>query len=117
MSKSEIAKLVFVVMNTYPNIYKNYKTEDTDIMVKTWMQVLGDIPYKLASIGLNNYLKTEKKGFPPSPGQIRNEATEAGDRLSLAKLCIGLGMSDGDVFYNTGYHIEQVKQHGIEVRS
>lgn len=72
MDKLEASKLVAVVTATYPGYFRSYSTADINNMVSAWYRVLGDIPYEQADAGLTVFLRSDTKGFPPSPGQILN---------------------------------------------
>lgn len=67
MTKSEVAKLIYVIQATYPRFFEN---ADIDNMVEAWTFALDEFTYEQASLGLKTYITTDTKGFPPSPGQI-----------------------------------------------
>lgn len=70
MTKQETAKVITVIMATYPGHYKGYTPVMIDNLVGAWSMVFSEYTYKRANEGLMRYLKSDKAGFPPSPGQI-----------------------------------------------
>lgn len=63
-------KICFTVIANYQTHFKNFTDDMTDIMVSTWQGVLSDVTYEEASRGLMMFLRSDTKGFPPSPGQV-----------------------------------------------
>ena len=70
MTQQEAAKLIFTIKASYPAHFDKYKKQDIDNMILVWSGLFRDIPYEQASMGLEIYLMSETKGFPPSPGQV-----------------------------------------------
>ena len=70
MTQVEAAKLIRVMMASYPSHFEKLSQDDVKGMVDVWQMLFSDIPYEQASEGLKVYLRTEKTGFPPSPGQV-----------------------------------------------
>lgn len=72
MNRIAVKKLVTVIIATYPGYFRSYTVNDIDNMISAWERVLGDIDYQDADKGLTIYLRSDTKGFPPSPGQVLN---------------------------------------------
>lgn len=70
MTKSEVAKLIYTVKAIYKRHYENYKTNDWEELIAAWTFALEDFTYEQCSAGLKVFITGDKKGFPPSPGQI-----------------------------------------------
>lgn len=70
MTRDETKKIVFIIHGTYPNSYKNISTENTSLQIDIWQSIFTNHKYSEVEIALKAYMKTETKGFPPSPGQI-----------------------------------------------
>lgn len=70
MTLSEIQKIIAVVTATYPTFYKSFDAEMSRNLVGAWNMALKDYEYKDASIALQRFIKSDKSGFPPSPGQV-----------------------------------------------
>lgn len=73
MTEQEVGKLIKVVKAVYPSYYSKYSTQDYQNMITGWIVVLSDFTFEQASAGLRVYLRSDSKGFPPSPGQVANE--------------------------------------------
>lgn len=72
MNRLAVKKLVTVIIATYPGYFRNYTVTDIDNMVNAWERVLNDVEYADADKGLTIFLRSDTKGFPPSPGQVLN---------------------------------------------
>lgn len=70
MDNTSIKKLIAVMISAYPNHFKSYTTADIDNLVMAWGMVLEDYTYEQASNGLKVFMRSDTKGFPPSPGQV-----------------------------------------------
>lgn len=70
MTREETIKVLMVMQAAYPN----YKPEDKTVAVNVWMEMLGDIPYEQVSTALKAYIQTDKSGFAPVIGDIREKA-------------------------------------------
>lgn len=70
MNRAETAKVIGVVMASYPTHYKGFSPETINNLVNAWSLILCEYSYERVNKGLMRYLKSDKAGFPPSPGQI-----------------------------------------------
>ena len=70
MDNTSVKKLLAVVTTAYPNHFKGYTAADIDNLVMAWDMVLEDYTYEQASNGLKVFMRSDTKGFPPSPGQV-----------------------------------------------
>lgn len=70
MTIGETAKIVITVKAVYPRFYAKLTEQESDYMIQAWAVVLRPYSYEQANTGLQMYLRTDKNGFPPSPGQI-----------------------------------------------
>lgn len=86
MNKQELSKLLLTMMNLYGRQYPDPETAIRAIG-PSWHMVMSDIDYRDASAGLMWFARSDKKGFPPSPGQIidcidkAREAANPGNHL------------------------------------
>lgn len=69
MTRDETIKILMVVQAAYPN----YKPQDKTVAVNVWTEMLGDIPYEQVSTALKAYIQTDKSGFAPGIGDIREK--------------------------------------------
>lgn len=70
MTKDETGKIVAAITATYPNHYANFTPEKINTLILAWTAVFNDYDYVRVNDGLLRYIKSDTKGFPPSPGQI-----------------------------------------------
>ncbi len=66
MTKTEVKKVIAVMMATYPN----YKPINVDIVVEVWTDMLGRYTYEQVNMALKAYILSDTSGFAPSIGQI-----------------------------------------------
>lgn len=69
MTREETIKILMVMQAAYPN----YKPQDKTVAVNVWAEMLGDIPYEQVSAALKAYIQTDKNGFAPGIGDIREK--------------------------------------------
>lgn len=65
-------KLFYAVKAAYPMVYQKFGEQETKGYIDAWCMVFADTPAEQAFNGLKTYLATDTKGFPPSPGQIKD---------------------------------------------
>lgn len=70
MSSEETMKILAIIQATFPT----WRVSDADkeFTLKAWHTVLADYPYEQIVYALKAYIKTDTKGFAPSPGQLIN---------------------------------------------
>ena len=70
MNSEETSRVLAIIQATFPT----WKVSDTDreVTLKAWHTVLADYPYEQIVYALKAYIKTDTKGFAPSPGQLIN---------------------------------------------
>lgn len=73
MNRQETQKILAVIAATYPN----YHPESKSAAVDAWTMAFADVPYEQVSQGLAMYMRTERTGFAPSPGQIMGQLDAA----------------------------------------
>jgi hypothetical protein len=69
------------MMAIYSSHYQRPE-ESLRIMSAGWFLVLEDYTYEEASIGLKWFARSDKRGFPPAPGQIIDGITKAREAYS-----------------------------------
>jgi len=70
MTREETAKIMMILKSIYPNAYKDMSNDGFRNGVEAWSIMLKDYTYEQISDGVYAYSLSDKKGFPPSPGQI-----------------------------------------------
>lgn len=70
MNSEETSRVLAIIQATFPT----WKVSDSDreVTIKAWHTVLADYPYEQIVYALKAYIKTDTKGFAPSPGQLIN---------------------------------------------
>lgn len=56
---------------------QSFKDADPASVVSAWTMVLSDVPYTAVEAGLMCFVRTDTKGFPPSPGQLIDQIQKA----------------------------------------
>ena len=69
VTRDETIKILMVVQAAYPN----YKPQDKTVAVNVWTEMLADIPYEQVSTAVKAYIQSDKSGFAPSIGDIREK--------------------------------------------
>lgn len=70
MTRDETIKILMVIQAAYPN----YKPPDKTVAVNVWAEMMSDIPYEQVSAAVKAYIQTDKNGFAPGIGDIREKA-------------------------------------------
>lgn len=68
MNKAETIALMKIIKGYYPMYYRN--NESIQEVVTLWHKILQDDDFLHIQKGLERFVKTDSKGFPPVPGQI-----------------------------------------------
>lgn len=66
MTREDTQKILMAIQSVFPNFHVENKTFTVD----TWHMVLQDFRYEDIEMALVAYVRTETKGFAPSPGQL-----------------------------------------------
>ena len=69
MTRDETIKILMVIQAAYPN----YKPQDKTIAVNVWSEMLSDISYERVSTAVKAYIQSDKSGFAPGIGDIREK--------------------------------------------
>ena len=70
MTEAEVLKVVYTIKAAYPSHYARFTKLDFDNMVSVWDGTLEGYTYGQVSAGLNMFLTSDTRGFPPVPGQV-----------------------------------------------
>lgn len=66
MNKTDAKKIVASLLATYTN----YRPPDINAAANVWFETMSEYSYEQVNAGLNLYMQSDTKGFPPVPGQI-----------------------------------------------
>lgn len=103
MTRDEAKKLLMVIQAAYPN----FNPPDKSVAVDTWQLMLSDYSYAQVESAIRAYIRTDRKGFSPSIGQIIDRLQILyGDRDSEINEMAAWGMVLKAV-RNSGYHSEE----------
>lgn len=75
MNRTEILKIMAVMKAAYPNYYSKKGGEELESIVNLWEEMLKDVSYELASIGLKSLIKTRTDTFPPNIAELRESVS------------------------------------------
>lgn len=70
MPLSALNRQLLVLRTGFRTFFKDYTDEDFQLMQSLWYGVFKHIPEELFSEAISRFICTERKGFPPSIGQI-----------------------------------------------
>lgn len=70
MTEAEVLKVIYTIKAAYPSHYAGFTRLDFDNMVNVWDGTLDGYTYGQVSAGLNMFLASDTRGFPPVPGQV-----------------------------------------------
>ena len=70
MTKEDTAKIITVIIATYPRNFANLSEKQIDNMIMAWARFLKEYTYDQANVALDKYIKTDASRFPPSVNQI-----------------------------------------------
>lgn len=77
LTPGEAGKLLAVIDQLYPNVKK---ATNPAAQARSWVLVLHDWTYQQMEAALVAFAANDKKGFPPSPGQLIDTAKNLADR-------------------------------------
>ena len=69
MTREETAKILTIIQAAYPN----YNPPNKTVVVNLWCMMLGDFTYEQVAAAVYAFIRTSKKGFAPSIGEIVDE--------------------------------------------
>ena len=72
MNKQETMMIMSVLQAAYPTFYRNVSQCDAEAAVNLWAKMFEDEPYKLVEAAVMQHIATDKKGFPPHIGAIKD---------------------------------------------
>ena len=77
MTKEETVKIMRILTAAYPQHYKALDDRESRALLEVWAAVLADYTYEIVSGGIKAFLANDKKGYPPSPGQVIDYITKS----------------------------------------
>lgn len=71
MTYDETLVIMSVLKAAYPNYYKDMRRADADGVVTLWAEMFKDDPVEIVAVAVKAHIATDKKGFPPHIGAIK----------------------------------------------
>ena len=71
MTFDETLTIMSVLKAAYPNYYKDMRRSDADAIVSLWVEMFKDDPVEIVAVAVKAHIATDKKGFPPHIGAIK----------------------------------------------
>lgn len=71
MTYEETLSIMSVLKAAYPNYYKDMRRSDADAVVALWVEMFRDDPAEIVAVAVKAHIATDKKGFPPHIGAIK----------------------------------------------
>lgn len=107
MNKSDVAKLVFMLKEFYPNSQENSSIENR---VNAWFLILQGYNYKEAEAAILAFAATDTKGFMPSVGQIVDKITKqkSGSEMTEMEAWGYVQKATGNSLYNSVEEYEKL---------
>lgn len=72
MTRNEVKKIVAMVTAAWPTHFEKMTPSKLESLISAWDMGLEDYTYEQGEAGLKSFIKSDGKGFPPSPGQVAN---------------------------------------------
>ena len=72
MTRDETIDLLSVLKAAYPNFYRDMTRKDADHVVSLWTDMFKEEPAELVALAVKAHIATDKKGFPPHIGAIKD---------------------------------------------
>ena len=72
MNTEETLTIMGVLKAAYPSYYKDMSRRDAEGVVSLWQTMFADEPVELVAAAVKAHIATDKKGFPPHIGAIKD---------------------------------------------
>ena len=76
MTKSETSAVLTILLIAYPAFYKDKSEHELDAVVKFWHKMFADDDAQLVTAAVEAFIASDKKGFPPVIGVIKNKIAD-----------------------------------------
>ena len=71
MTLEETGAVMDTLRVAYPQFYRNQETKYTVLAVELWQECFREDPVEIVLAALKRFILLDQKGFPPSPGMIK----------------------------------------------
>ena len=72
MTRDDTLDLLSILKAAYPNFYRDMTRKDADQVVSLWSEMFKDEPVEVVALAVKAHIATDKKGFPPHIGAIKD---------------------------------------------
>ena len=83
MTRYETQKSMAVLKATYPNFYKDMTRRDAEGVVALWTDMFSEDSYNAVAAAVKAFIASDRKGFPPVVGQVKQRVTELASEKAL----------------------------------
>ena len=70
MTANQMGKILFTIQASYPRDYARMGQDELKDMMKLWLAFFSGYSYEAVMGGVQAFIASDAKGFPPVPGQI-----------------------------------------------
>lgn len=77
MERADVIKVLSSLKAAYPNAYRSMTRQEGDALVDTWCLEFGGDDAKSVADAVREYISSDKSGFPPSIGAIRDRTPKS----------------------------------------
>lgn len=72
MTREDTLDLLSVLKAAYPNFYRDMTRKDAEHVISLWADMFKDEPVEVVAMAVKAHIATDKKGFPPHIGAIKD---------------------------------------------
>lgn len=72
MTRDDTLDLLSLLKAAYPNFYRDMTRKDADHVIDLWSDMFKEEPVELVALAVKAHIATDKKGFPPHIGAIKD---------------------------------------------
>lgn len=83
MTKQDAYQVLAILQAFYPDAFRGMTDAAVQLKVALWQEQFADEPATLVQAAVKAYVSTDKKGFMPVPGQIKEQITILRDKGGL----------------------------------
>lgn len=83
MTKQDTYQVLAVLQAFYPDAFRGMTDAAVQLKLTLWQEQFADEPATLVQAAVKAYVSTDKKGFMPVPGQIKEQITILRDKGGL----------------------------------
>lgn len=72
MTRDDTLDLLSILKAAYPTFYRDMTRRDADHVIDLWFEMFKDEPAEMVALAVKRHIATDKKGFPPHIGAIKD---------------------------------------------